>query len=110
MTPPLESNSFKVVLVGIAGSNNAFSLSLYNLKAFAYNNPEIRNKYDLSIIQHPLINTNRKELEIPPLIEKIVEAKPHLVGFSCYMWNVNFFREIAKTLRKRIPETQILWG
>ena len=110
MTPPLESNSFKVVLVGIAGSNNAFSLSLYNLKAFAYNNPEIRNKYDLSIIQHPLINANRKELEIPPLIEKIVEAKPHLVGFSCYMWNVNFFREIAKTLRKRIPETQILWG
>ena len=110
MSPPLENNLFKLVLVGIAGSNNAFSLSLYNLKAFAYNNPEIRHKCDLSIIQHPLININRKDIEIPPLIERIVQAKPHLIGFSCYMWNVNTFNEMAQILRKRIPETQILWG
>ena len=100
----------KAILVGIAGSNNAFSLSLYNLKAFAYNVPEIRAKWDLSIIQHPLINVNRKDIEIPPLVGRIVESKPSLVGFSCYMWNVNVFNEIAKALRERIPDTKIIWG
>jgi len=106
----LKNKLSKAVLVGIAGSNNAFSLSLYNLKAFAYNDPEIRGKWDLSIIQHPLININRRDIEIPPLIDRIVNAKPDLVGFSCYMWNVNVFNEVAQALRKRIPNAQIIWG
>jgi radical SAM superfamily enzyme YgiQ (UPF0313 family) len=106
----LTNQLSKAILVGIAGSNNAFSLSLYNLKAFAYNVPEIRAKWDLSIIQHPLINVNRKDIEIPPLVSRIVESKPSLVGFSCYMWNVNVFNEIAKALRERIPDTKIIWG
>ena len=106
----MKNKLSKAVLVGIAGSNNAFSLSLYNLKAFAYNDPEIRGKWDLSIIQHPLININRRDIEIPPLIDRIVNAKPDLVGFSCYMWNVNVFNEVAQALRKRIPNTQIIWG
>ena len=32
------------VLVGIAGSHNAFSLSLYNLKAYAYQSTQIRDR------------------------------------------------------------------
>ena len=106
----MENQMSKGVLVGIAGSNNAFSLSLYNLKAFAYNDPEIRAKWNLSVIQHPLININRKDIEILPLIDRIVNAKPSLVGFSCYMWNVNIFNEIAQALRKRISNIQIVWG
>ena len=46
----------KAVLVGIAGSHNAFSLSLYNLKAYAYQNLKIRKHWDINVIQHPLIN------------------------------------------------------
>ena len=99
----MDNKLSKAVLVGIAGSNNAFSLSIYNLKSFAYNDPEIRDKWDISIIQHPLINVNRKDMEVLPLIDRIVNAKPDLVGFSCYMWNVNVFDEIAQALRKRIP-------
>ena len=37
-----ENNKMNAVLVGIAGSHNAFSLSLYNLKAYAYQNSGIR--------------------------------------------------------------------
>jgi radical SAM superfamily enzyme YgiQ (UPF0313 family) len=106
----LTNQLSKTILVGIAGSNNAFSLSLYNLKAFAYNVPEIRANWDISVIQHPLINVNRKDIEVPPLIDRIVESKPNLVGFSCYMWNVNVFNEIATALRTRIPKTKIIWG
>ena len=54
-----SSNSYKskkAILVGIAGSNNAFSLSIYNVKAYAYTDPDIRRTWDISVIQHPLIN------------------------------------------------------
>jgi len=106
----LKKDLLKVVLVGIAGSNNAFSLSLYNLKSYAYNCSEIRDNLDISVIQHPLININRKDIEIPLLIGQICQSNPDLVGFSCYMWNVNAFKEIAKILKKRINGLKLLWG
>jgi radical SAM superfamily enzyme YgiQ (UPF0313 family) len=98
------------VLVGIAGSHNAFSLSLYNLKSYAHIDPAIRRDWDIQVIQHPLIAPTREEKEVPPLIERIVEANPMLVGFSCYMWNVEAFRLIGKALREKLPETKIVWG
>ena len=106
----MDKKLSKAVLVGIAGSNNAFSLSLYNLKSYAYSDSEIRSNWDISIIQHPLINVNRQDMEVPPLIDRIVSINPSLVGFSCYMWNVNIFTEIAQALRKRIPNAKIIWG
>ena len=106
----MDKKLSKAVLVGIAGSNNAFSLSLYNLKSYAYSDSGIRTNWDISIIQHPLINVNRQDMEVPPLIDRIVSINPSLVGFSCYMWNVNVFTEIAQALRKRIPNAKIIWG
>jgi radical SAM superfamily enzyme YgiQ (UPF0313 family) len=99
-----------VVLVGIAGSHNAFSLSLYNLKSYALNDPAIRRDWDIGVIQHPLIAPTQEEDKVPDLIERIVAEKPSLVGFSCYMWNVEPFRMLGKALREQLPETKILWG
>mgnify|MGYP000362569068 CR=1 FL=1 len=48
------------VLVGIAGSHNAFSLSLYNLKAYAYKSTQIQDRWDITVIQKPLINFGEK--------------------------------------------------
>ena len=38
------------VLVGIAGSHKAFSLSLYNLKSFAHTEPVLRHDWDIQVI------------------------------------------------------------
>ena len=53
-------NKMNAVLVGIAGSHNAFSLSLYNLKAYAYKSSRIRERWNISVIQRPLINPGEK--------------------------------------------------
>jgi radical SAM superfamily enzyme YgiQ (UPF0313 family) len=100
----------KVVLVGIAGSNNAFCLSLYNLKAYAYNDPEVRRTWDIQVLQHPLINVTQVANRVPPLANAIVAQRPDLVGFSCYMWNLNVLCQLAQELRKRLPEANLLWG
>ncbi len=66
------------VLVGIAGSHNAFSLSLYNLKAYAYQNFGIRKNWNISVIQHPLINFGEEydKNKLNNLLNKIISKKP----------------------------------
>ena len=55
-----EKKKMNAVLVGIAGSHNAFSLSLYNLKAYAYQSAQIQDRWDITVIQKPLINFGEK--------------------------------------------------
>lgn len=100
----------KAVLLGIAGSYNAFSLSLYNLKAYAYSDPEIRKGWRIPVIQHPLVNVTREAEEVLALADRIQSESPDLVGFSCYMWNVNVLQALARELRKRLPDCLLLWG
>jgi len=56
-----KNTKMKAVLVGIAGSNNAYSLSLYNLKGFALNKANIRDNWNLTIVQYPLVNPGVEE-------------------------------------------------
>ena len=107
-----QTDKMKAVLVGIAGSHNAFSLSLYNLKAYAYQNLKIRKHWDINVIQHPLINFGQKSNKkiLTDLSKKIISKKPNLVGFSCYMWNLDSFLKIIENIRKKMPCTKILFG
>ena len=103
------------LLIGIAGSNNAFSLSLYNLKAYALNDPQIKELWDFPVIQHPLIfvSSNVRSLamkKLKILIDNILQVKPDLLVISCYMWNVLVFKEITKEIKAQLPSTQVLWG
>lgn len=105
-----SSKSRKAVLVGIAGSNNAFSLSLYNLRGYAFTDPHIRRTWNLSVVQHPLINVTQQAERVPKLAEQIIAQAPEFVCFSCYMWNSGAFGELAKILRARLPGVKIVWG
>ena len=105
-----SSRRLKAVLVGVAGSNNAFSLSIYNLKAYAYRDPEIRERWDINIIQHPLIGVAQRDKLLGELTEEIVTQEPDLVGFSCYMWNIEGFLRVAGDLHVKNPTTRVLLG
>ncbi len=100
----------KVVLVGVAGSHNAFSLSLYNLKAYVCADADMRKAWDLRVIQHPLVGVTDHAEKVAGLARRIANEKADLVGFSCYMWNTAVFRDIAKELRKLCPDCKILLG
>ena len=100
------------VLVGIAGSNNAFSLSLYNLKAYALQNTQIKKHWHIQVIQKPLINFGEKynKKKLSDLVNEIISKKPNLIGFSCYMWNIDSFLKIAEDIKKKLPTVKILLG
>ncbi len=103
----------KATLVGIAGSFNAMSLSLYNLKSYALlTEPSIPARWDVDVLQRKLITPGSEAAEqmTAQTVDLIVASEPELVGFSVYMWNVNVFRDIARRLRERIPDAKIVMG
>ena len=104
--------NMNAVLVGIAGSHNAFSLSLYNLKAYAYKSTQIQDRWDITVIQKPLINFGEKynKKKLSDLVNEIISKKPNFVGFSCYMWNIDSFLKISEDLKKKLPSVKILLG
>jgi radical SAM superfamily enzyme YgiQ (UPF0313 family) len=103
----------KATLVGIAGSFNAMSLSLYNLKSYAVlTDPQLEADWTIDVLQRKLITPGSEAADemIAQTVEAIVRSEPELVGFSVYMWNVNVFRTIAKMLRQRLPSARIVMG
>ncbi|MGC4005895.1 MAG: cobalamin-dependent protein [Pirellulales bacterium] len=44
------------------------------------------------------------------LVERILEQDPELVGFSCYLWNIQRTLYVARALKRRRPELKILLG
>ena len=95
------NRKLNAVLVGIAGSHNAFSLSLYNLKVYALQDSEIQKNWDINVIQRPLIGLWKRKQLLDNLTDEIVSHKPNLVGFSCYMWNIEGCLKIAGKLQKK---------
>ena len=44
------------------------------------------------------------------LVEEILARQPWLVGFTCYLWNIERTLWIARQLKSRRPEIQVLLG
>ena len=44
------------------------------------------------------------------ILEDIYRRKPDAIGFSCYIWNINYVRELLRDLHKVLPDTDIWLG
>ncbi len=47
---------------------------------------------------------------IPSIVEHIARSMPDAVGFSCYIWNIEFVVKVASTLKKVLPNSFIFFG
>jgi radical SAM superfamily enzyme YgiQ (UPF0313 family) len=62
--------------------------------------------FAIEILPPALANT----LSDQGLVEEIVARRPWLVGFTCYLWNIERSLWIAARLKQRLPEVKILLG
>ncbi len=44
------------------------------------------------------------------LISYLVSRKPHIIGFSCYVWNIERTLHIIKSVKKEMPSVKIVCG
>ena len=76
-------------------------LALYYLKGYLL---KIKPSSDVTI---RVFNENQN---IPAIIKKIIELKVHLIGFSCYLWNIKKILNICRRLKKINPGLKIVLG
>ena len=89
----------KVLLTALNAKFIHSSLALRSLKAYA--DPEGRYTH----IREYTIN-NRIEF----IVSDIYKEKPDYIGFSCYIWNIEMIRIIARRLKKVLPNTVMFFG
>ncbi len=64
------------------------------------------SQFDIAIL--PADDANR--LGDHALVERICEQDPWLVGFTCYLWNIDRTLWVAERIRARRPETRVMLG
>lgn len=89
----------KVSLVALNAKYSHSSLALRYLKH--YLQPSFRNvdTLEFNINQNPGM-----------MLAEIVSRNPDVVGFSCYIWNIEVILPLVSSLRKVCPQTTIILG
>lgn len=87
-----------------SGDSECFpSLATANLKSWS------RRDEGLSGLRIERLD-RRMGASCPRTADEILALRPALVGFSCFVWNIDDMLEIARLVKARSPETRILLG
>lgn len=89
----------KIILAAINAKYIHSNLAVYCLKAYA------KPYKDLIQIKEYTINNQPEDI-----LGGLYEEKPDILAFSCYIWNIEMVRQIAKELKKVLPDTKFLAG
>ena len=89
----------KILLTAINAKYIHSNLAVYSLKAAA-------EKYSDNIILGEYTINNSKDY----ILEKIYIQRPDVLCFSCYIWNIEYVKEIAKEFHKICPFVPIWVG
>lgn len=89
----------KVILVGVNSKFIHSNLAVRYLKAYTR---EIN--YNCEFMEFSI---NDKEERV---VEEVLKVKPDIIGFSCYIWNIEFIRKTASLIRLINPKIKIFYG
>lgn len=80
---------------------------------FSHSNLAVRYLSDY-LIRHTQINVSFLELTINQdfdfMLAKILENKPDIIGFSCYIWNIELILQMAETIKTDNSDIRIILG
>jgi radical SAM superfamily enzyme YgiQ (UPF0313 family) len=62
--------------------------------------------YDIDLLPARLANT----LGDQALVAALAERRPWIVGFTCYLWNIERTLWVARELKQRLPQVHIVLG
>ncbi len=91
----------KTLLVAINAKYSHTSLSVRTLHAYA------RVTFPQSEISFAEYTINQRP---DAILAKLYHAKPDMIGFSCYIWNIETVCVLAREIRKLLPECFLFFG
>ena len=96
----------KILLAAINAKYIHSNLGVYSLKAYADRGRsfEERQRCPVEIGEYTINH------QMDRILRDIYKRKPDFVGFSCYIWNIQYVRQLVRNLAKVLPETVIWLG
>lgn len=89
----------EMLLVAINAKYIHSNLAVYSMRAYA-------KKHGCPVeVEEYTINH-----QIEDILERIYRRRPKAVFFSCYIWNIEYVKELAGELRRLLPEVPIWTG
>ncbi|MBK5242473.1 B12-binding domain-containing radical SAM protein [Clostridium sp.] len=89
----------KVIQVGINAKYIHSNLAVRYLKSYTED-----LDYECEIMEFSIND------KIDRILEEILSKKPHLVAFSCYIWNIHYVKKIASLIKLVDSKIEILYG
>jgi len=108
---PNQSGIKKIImLIGIAGTSKDFLLSLPTLKCFLHQNNYIKNNTKIILKQYYYIVREILKKKSGEILSDIEKIKPDIIGFSCYVWNIDAVKLISDRIKQRYKNIEIALG
>lgn len=95
----------KILLTAINAKYIHSNLAVYNLRAYAAHYAKSMDDSDTVEIGEYTINNQMEDI-----LEGIYKAKPDVLMFSCYIWNIAYVEELSEEFHKLRPEVPIWVG
>lgn len=97
----------KILLAAINAKYIHSNLGIYSLKAYAEEQLRLQGKEDQAEISLGEYTINHSTEAI---LRDLYRRKPDVIGFSCYIWNIQWIRSLLPDLRAVLPEVRIWLG
>lgn len=102
-----RTEPLRVSLLGLSGQlfgRDQPCLAIYSLRAFAERDASLGPRVDIRV----------HDLSLPvtedAVLARLRDAKPDIVGMSCYVWNISRMLRIARALRAETPTLRLFLG
>lgn len=94
----------KILLAAINAKYIHSNLAVYSLRAYAkaYLPPEA--SAEIAVLEYTINH------QVEDILAGIYKAKPDVLCFSCYIWNMNYVAELMREYHKLCPEVPIWAG
>ncbi len=83
------------------GNSIYFPYAVGSLIAYSFKNDTLKNEYSLKELIY-------KKEDISDIISRL--DSPFVFGFSCYIWNFEFNKQLAAAVKKAFPDCKIVFG
>lgn len=80
------------------------SLALDYLRLYAHEDKLIKRQVEIKVLVYP------PEAKDKSIVQSVLSEKPDLVGFSTYLWNIKRSLNIARRVKRTMPETRVILG
>lgn len=100
-SPETKKNIYLIQPTFLNGNSVFFPYACGALAAYAWKFEDIKEHYEL-----------KKFIFLREKIQTVLDGinKPFLLGFSCYMWNFEYNKMLAREVKKRYPECVVVFG